>query len=158
MRLHVTRLETLAKLAWAARMRKGSDTVEVLCGPRIETDESSFVEGAWNGPFGERDFDTASALFGSGGKVVNSHVLFASPTHTLERLFLIEEDAVLCVSNSLSFVLALAGRELDRGYVFLQADYDSITLGLTKSVKALPLKGGAASGGPAARTSESTRT
>jgi len=91
-------------------------------------------------PFSEREFEKATVFMGSGGKVINKKVIFATPTHTLERIFTIKNENSLYVSNSLSFVLSVSKNEMDPSYIAYQSDYDSITLGLDKYVKSSPSK------------------
>ena len=142
MRFNFIQISTLPKLAWESKLSKDSDVIDVYCGPWVETEDSAFVEGAWNLPFAEKKFDKTAIFFGSGGKVLDDRVVFVTPTHTLERLFAIREEQSLYISNSLSFVLSLSENELDLSYMDYQSDYDSIILGLEKSVKSFPLKGG----------------
>ena len=140
MKFNFIKLTDLPKLSWCAILERGSEKVNVYCGNWIETDATSFVEGAWNLPFSEHEFEKATVFMGSGGKVINKKVIFATPTYTLERIFTIKNKNSLYVSNSLSFVLSLSKNELDHSYIAYQADFDSITLGLNKYVKSSPLK------------------
>jgi hypothetical protein len=136
------KLDNLPKLSWAAQVNKNAETIDVYCGPWIETDGHCFVEGAWNSPFEDKDFEKATVFMGSGGKALRQKAVFSAATHTLERLFAIRQDGSICISNSLSFALSLSKSELNPGYIAYQADYDSITLGFKKAVKSFPLKGG----------------
>ena len=143
MNFNYIKLGHLPKLSWAAQIKRSDETIDVYCGPWIETDEQCFLEGAWNSPFEDKDFEKATVFMGSGGKALSQKAVFAAATHSLERLFAIHQPDFICISNSLSFALSLSKSELDPGYIAYQADYDSITLGLGKSgVKSLPLKGG----------------
>ena len=142
MKFDFFQLSSIPKLAWACRLSRAIDVVKVYCGPWVEIGESDFIEGAWNLPFTEKEFDKTAVFFGSGGKALTDKVVLATPTHTLERLFGIRQEQSLYISNSLSFVLSLSENELDLSYMDYQADYDSITLGLEKSVKLSPLKNG----------------
>ncbi len=142
MEFNFINLANLPKLSWCAIMERGSEKVNVYCGSWIETDASSFVEGAWNLSFTEREFDKATVFMGSGGKIINKKVIFATPTHTLERIFTLKNENSLYVSNSLSFVLSLSKNEMDPSYIAYQSDFDSITLGLDKYVKSSPLNNG----------------
>jgi hypothetical protein len=107
------RLDELPRLAWCAKLTKGSEQVRVLHGPWLETGADFFVDGAWDGPFEERGFDRAVTLTGSGGMISPHGVLFCAATHNLERLFAIRVGNELHVSNSLVFALVEAGEELD---------------------------------------------
>ena len=137
------KLDELPSLSWAAQVKKNAEAIDVYCGSWIETDGRCFVEGAWNSPFEDKNFEKATVFMGSGGKALSRKAIFAAATHTLERLFSIRQRDSICISNSLSFALSLSNSELDPRYIPYQGDYDSITLGLRKSgVKTFPLNGG----------------
>jgi len=142
MNFNFIKLDHLPRLSWAALLKNNIKTIDVYCGPWIEIDEHSFVEGAWNSPFEDKDFENAAVFMGSGGKTLRQKAVFSTATHTLERLFVVCQNDSICISNSLSFVLSLSKSELNPGYIGYQADYDSITLGFRKGVKSFPLKGG----------------
>jgi len=142
MNFNFIKLDHLPRLSWAAQVKKNIETIDVYCGPWIETDGHCFVEGAWNSPFEDKDFEKATVFMGSGGKALGQKAIFSAATHILERLFAIRQHDSICISNSLSFALSLSKSELNPGYIAYQADYDSITLGLEKGVQSFPLKGG----------------
>ena len=142
MKFNFVKLDRLPRLSWAAQVKKNVEAIDVYCGPWIETDGHCFVEGAWNSPFEDKDFEKAAVFMGSGGKVLSRKAVFTAATHNLERLFAVRQDDSIYISNSLSFTLSLSKSELNPGYIAYQADYDSITLGFNKGVKSFPLKGG----------------
>ncbi|MBN2182929.1 MAG: hypothetical protein JW715_13545 [Sedimentisphaerales bacterium] len=142
MEFNFIKQKNLPKLSWGAVLEHGSEKVNVYCGDWVETNATSFVEGAWNLPFSEHDFEKATVFMGSGGKIINNKVIFATPTHTLERIFGIRNNNLLYVSNSMSFALSMSNNEMDPSYIAYQADFDSIILGLDKYVKSSPLKSG----------------
>lgn len=110
----------LPPLSWCAGLRSG-EPVRVRHGAGVETRHTGFVEGAWNGDFDAFDFDSAQTLSGSGARARDGAVVFAAPSHPLERLFVLKRRDELLVSNSLVFVLAEAGDGLDLshpGYFF----------------------------------------
>jgi len=82
----------------------------------VETRPSYFFEGAWAGSFRQGGFADALVSFGSGGASYDDGWLFATPTHTLDRLYLLEADREILISNSLPLVLACANEELDPHY------------------------------------------
>ena len=135
MKFNFIQLNSLPKLAWAGLIKRNTETIDLYCGPWIEKGDSDFVEGAWNLPFERKEFEKATVFFGSAGKVLSEKAIFIAPTHTFERLFVVCEKNTVYISNSLPFVLSLSGNELDPSYIPYQADYDSITPGLEKSVK-----------------------
>ena len=86
MKLKFELISSLPHLAWCARVRRGEDVVLVRHGPWVETSEDCFFEGAWDGPFESRRFDEAVMLAGSGGRLIQVAIIFAAPTHMLERI------------------------------------------------------------------------
>ncbi len=116
MRFEFRRHDALPRLSWCAKVHRRSDAVRVLHGPWVETAPDSFVEGAWDGPWSEKRFDTAVTFAGSGGRLTSERVMFCPPTHNLERLFSIRVGDDLYVSNSLVFALVQARAGLDLGH------------------------------------------
>lgn len=102
----------LPPLSWCARAA-ASAPVRVRHGASVETSPDGFVEGAWDGPFESFDFDTASTLAGSGGRLRGEVLVLAAPFHPLERLFVLQRGDATFVSNSLAFLLTQAGESLD---------------------------------------------
>lgn len=85
-------------------------------GGGVETRREGFVEGAWDGDFDAFDFDRAKTLAGTGGRLRGDTMVFAAPFHPMERLFLLREPGQVWVSNSLVFLLAETGNQLDIRY------------------------------------------
>lgn len=111
--------ELFPRLGWCARIAHAEPTVRVAHGAWLETSPSAFVEGAWDGSFLDFDFDRSAAFQGSGGRLRDGQLLFISPTHPLERLYLVRLADELLISNSLSCLLA----ESDDGPDFAYPDY-----------------------------------
>ena len=131
MRLTFRPVETLPRLAWCAKMTRGTGEVEVCHGPWVETGDDYFFEGAWSGEFGKRDFDTKHSM-GSGGRIVGGRLLVATPSHTLERIFVVKSNGTLGISNSLSFLLASTGDTVRRDALEYSVILSSITLGVRR--------------------------
>jgi hypothetical protein len=134
--------DDLPRLAWCAEICRATDEIVVYCGKWVEQTDHAFFEGVWAGEFDTFGFCDAPVSFGSGGRLVGDKIVFSTPTHPLERLFSVSSASQICLSNSLSFVLALSGKELDSSYIPFHSDYDSITLGLDRYVRELPLRDG----------------
>ena len=105
----------LPLLSWCARLQPGS-AVRVRHGAGVETRAAGFVEGAWDGDYDAFEFDAAETLCGSGGRLREGGVVFAAPSHPLERLFALQRRDELFVSNSMVFLLSQAGDGLDLSY------------------------------------------
>ena len=133
---------SLPRLAWGAIVRAGQPDVDVHHGPWVETGETFFGEGAWTRPFGAPDLSLATACMGSGGELRDGRVVFAGPSHTLERLHWLRRGDALFVSNSLAFTLALADDALDPRYPGYAADLTSFTRGIRDAVDRLPTRDG----------------
>jgi len=132
-------LQHLPRLAWCARLRRGLETVLVIHGPWVETDSDLFLEGAWNGSFGEGSFQEATTFMGSGGRIARNSVLFSTPTHPYEGLFSTRADSELVVSNSLTFLFAQIDDRPDPGYAGYFFDFlRSFRMGIGPPARSLP--------------------
>lgn len=144
MLLSTVKDDGLPPLAWCARV--GRQTREVLLhhGTGVEVHDHAFCEGAWNGDFDRSDFTNATVFAGSGGRIVDDGVLFASSTDTLERLHLLRTGDAALVSNSLPFLLAAAGDSCDPRYSTFQYQQDLRTIlhGIHKYKRTLPTRSG----------------
>lgn len=144
MRFDFHRRDDLPRLAWCAALGRGSDVVRVLHGPWVETADDFFLEGAWDGPYGERAFERAVTFAGSGGRLAPGGVTFAGPSHNLERLFSVRVGDALLVSNSMVFLFVRAGVALDMDHPNYFFDLlDHYRSGVTRRVKALRTASGA---------------
>jgi len=107
--------DSLPQLAWCAHIQH-TGVVRVRHGSAVEVCEDAFVEGAWDGEFSAMAFDDASTLAGSGGRLRNNSVVFSSPFHPLECLYLVAAGDRLLVSNSLTFLFVEANDRPDIHY------------------------------------------
>jgi hypothetical protein len=99
------------KLSWCARVN--NHELNVLHGPRVEAREDWIFEGTWTGDFEEGGFDqTVSAVVGTGLRVRNGTVSFATSMNSVDRLYYIEQTNEKIVSNSLACLLAVSGARL----------------------------------------------
>jgi hypothetical protein len=134
----------LPLLSWCARLQPGS-AVRVRHGAGIETRAAGFVEGAWDGDYDAFEFDAAETLCGSGGRLREGGVVFAAPSHPLERLFALQRRGELFVSNSMVFLLSQAGDGLDLSYPRYYFDFlERSRHGLTPPETKLPTRNGQA--------------
>lgn len=105
--------DKLPPLAWLLDWENGEALLH--CGAGVETRDEAWFEGIWAGDFDAWDFDQAPDVFGSGGFFRNGRLRLVPPSHSLEPLFLKQDGAGLRVSNSLAFLLAYTGGEIDPG-------------------------------------------
>jgi hypothetical protein len=80
-------------------------------GSYVEVADRFFVEGGWAGPWDHPALVRACNVFGSGGVVSKDSMEIATPSHTLDCLYLLTnpDDAVTAISNSLPFLVEFAG-------------------------------------------------
>ena len=113
----------LPKLAWAAIVKTGSDTIRVHHGAGVEASEEFFVEGAWDSDYSDGRFDQSITFMGTGARLVEGEVMFCSPSHNLERCYSLEKGNSTVISNSLAFLMTLTGETLDPGYPYYYFDF-----------------------------------
>ena len=106
----------LPRLAWCAHLTKGNEAIVVRHGPWVERRDDCFFEGAWNGAFEQERFEQAEMLLGTGGKVTATGVVFAAPSHPVERIYSLRLPDALIVSNSYVFLLVAANDRPDPIY------------------------------------------
>ena len=116
MKLKFEQIASLPRLSWCVCIREHEEVAHIRHGSWVETRDDGFIEGAWDGPFEAYRFDEAFMLAGSGGRVVDGTILFASPGHMGERLYSLSVANELYVSNSFTFLLSQAGQDLDIHY------------------------------------------
>jgi hypothetical protein len=113
MKFGFIQVKSLPPLSWCALLSSDSETVCVYCGSMVETKEDSFFEGAWDGPFEDRQFHRAMTFTGSGGVLTEEGPFFASATNSGERLYSVRLEQHLYISNSLIFLMAQMDDEPD---------------------------------------------
>ncbi len=127
-------------MAWCVRVRCGND-VELLCGDSVEVRDDGFFEGAWAGRAETFDITTAPDVFGSGGRITGDDLIIVTPSHTLERVQFIQRRDETLISNSLVFLLATAGAELDPHHAAYASDFTRIVYyGIAAFDTAIPLR------------------
>lgn len=136
-------LKTLPLLAWCARIIPGRPTVEVWHGSWVEVRTDGFVEGAWDGMFSEYRFDEARTFAGTGAVTTNDGIMFVSGTDLQARLFSTQQDGVICVSNSLPFVMAGSGNRLSDRFGYYSGEFlYQCVLGIHRNRRSLPMHHG----------------
>src|SRR5207302_3840378 len=132
---------SLPKLAWHATVDWRYRTCSVTHGPWVETLPSAFIEGVWDGPFERVEFDRSACVFGSGAIVRNDHITFVASVSTTDYLYW-QCDALgrTNVSNSLPFLLAVIGDELDPRFAEYHTINASIASGIDRYTRTIPTK------------------
>ncbi len=139
---HITEKAALPRLAWCARVARGTQDVIVDCGKWVEGDAGFFCEGAWSGDYRLRDFPEALTFSGSGAVIRQDEVLFCAPTHTLQALYLLKQANEVICSNSLAFLLQQCTDDIDSRYKAYDFDVMSIMFGLKDYTKHIPTRAG----------------
>jgi hypothetical protein len=131
---------SLPRLAWCAVLAESDNNVVVHHGPWIELGDSAFVEGAWSGPYIKMGFPHALTFTGSGAALTPDGVLFATPTHSVEPLYVLRAGKRLHCSNSLRHVLVSADDDIDPGYMFYDVDIMSLAFGTKRCTSRIPTR------------------
>jgi hypothetical protein len=142
MQFNYHRIDNLPKLAWCSVIEKRQKTVDVFHGSWVETHDSFFVEGAWDGSFCEGRFDESLAFMGTGARIVDEKVIFSTPSHIHERLHLIDLEDRLVISPSLAFALKKSGIHLDMNYIPYQVDLLKMIFTIKNHIGSIPAEGG----------------
>ena len=132
--------EDLPRLAWCATLGESDDRVVVHHGSWIEPSNSAFVEGAWSGSYVEMGFSHALTFTGSGAVLTPDGVLFATPTHSIEPLYVLRAGHRLYCSNTLCHVLVSADDDIDPGYLFYDVDIMSLAFGTKRCISRIPTR------------------
>jgi hypothetical protein len=132
----------LPPLSWLAEVNTKLDQVSLLHGCRVEVCKDFFIEGVWNGPFEFGQFDRTDCIFGSGGVVGTGNIVFVSSTSTTDYLYYREVDGIVIASNSLCFLLAYTGDELDPKFSGYAEICNSIADGIERYQPRIPTKNG----------------
>ena len=118
----------LPALAWIAIV--DGLNVEVIHGCHVETRDSFFVEGAWNGEFASGSFTEVNWFCGTGAIWKEMQIVFSTPTHVTHGLFYAYENQKYYVSNSAYLLTSYVGYSLDSEYAGYEIDFNSIRKGL----------------------------
>jgi hypothetical protein len=118
MRFEFVPCPTIPRLAWCAQLRPGEGVARIYHGSWVETRGDWFVEGAWTGDFERGELDAARFNLGSGGVLRAGRAVFCTQSDLIERLYSLRCEQELYLSNSLVFLFAMTGEELDPGFPF----------------------------------------
>lgn len=124
----------LPRQAWLAGV--AGVNVRAFSGSSVEHFSNGLVDGCWDGPFDEYNFDKSANFFGTGVVIDEDRVVFVAPTHTLEALYMLEGEDGVVVSNSLAFLLEFTGAALP-GSVSYGKRFASIVLGIDRYARAI---------------------
>lgn len=142
MRFEYQKNESIPSLSWLAEISKRGRVINITHGTTVECYENFFVSGVWDGEFEKGEFDTALSFHGTGGIALedSDFVTFVTPNHLQESLYSLVQNDEFLISNSLPFLLAYSGHQLDTNYYGYEYDLNSIFFGSKRCVKELKLK------------------
>jgi hypothetical protein len=132
----------LPRLAWCAAIDQARECAVVRHGRSVEIGDDFFIEGAWNGDFAAGDFASSECVFGSGAVVSGRGITFVASCSTTDPLFYATSPDCVVVSNSLAFLLAANGDELDFSYPGYFENCESVINGINDYHKAVPTLNG----------------
>ena len=141
MKICTHQIDTLPRLSWCLRISRNNDEVDVWHGPWVETRGNFFCEGAWSGDYEYEEIEKTT-LMGSGGRIHDGHLIISSPSHTLERLYLLRNRDCVFVSNSIVFLLCKADDAPHPRSLRYQMTLNSVIRGLNSYPRHLPTKRG----------------
>ena len=140
MKIEFKENKSLPSLSWLAIIDKLMGGVSIIHGSMVECCDSYFVAGVWDGNFEKGGFDTALSFHGTGGIFNDGFITFVTPNHLQESLYSLTQKDNLLISNSLPFLLAYTGNNLDKNYYGYEYDLNSIFFGSERCIKKLRLK------------------
>lgn len=123
-------IEEWPPLAWLAKCSVSNAQVALYHGKRVEIQNDWFCEAVWAGNFESGDFDQTDLVFGSGGRIRNTEVIFVSSGTTFDRLHSLQTKDCLFISNSLVCLLSATNAEVDPTYRNYSDDFWSIVRGI----------------------------
>ena len=129
----------LPALAWLLSVSSRPQHARLLHGRSVAASEEGYAEGAWDGPYSLASLRDARLVVGSGSWVEGSTVRIRTSSHTLERIWLINQSGTTWASNSLPLLLAGTGCSMDPRYVHYEADFLSFCLGPRRMRRRVPL-------------------
>ena len=131
---------TLPKLAWIAHVDVQRRKTLVQHGPWVEVGARGFIEGVWDGPFGDMGFDCSACVFGSGAVLRGDSIVFVSSSSTTDYLYwwACADGSGVAVANSLPLLLVSRNDELDPQIQHYDQINNSILSGLNNYTPQIP--------------------
>ncbi len=135
-------LNNLPALSWYAKISTLENIVEVIHGKAVECHPNFFVAGIWDGDFKNGNFiDTAyCAATGCVKNCKMGGVIFTTPDHLQEAVYLIKERDKLHISNSIPFILTCTNKEFEKNYYNYEDDFSSLIKGMNNYKREIPIK------------------
>ena len=132
--------ESWPPLSWCAHVSQTHAIVHH--GSGVETAETWFCEGVWDGPFEEGSFSTSDNFFGSGGIAQGGKLLLTSSCAPMDRLHYISIGATQFISNSLVCLMSQTCSEIDPAYESFSEECFTVTAGIDDYAQTLQSSNG----------------
>ena len=134
--MRINRSASLPPPAWLLDVAR--DDTQLWCGTSVDTFESGFVEGAWDGSFNDLDFASCCNVFGSGAVRTKDGWLLVPPSHTLAAVYALHvSEGRWLASNSLAFLASRLGDKFSLADVEVE-QFVRIVYGLDHSPTCIP--------------------
>lgn len=138
MNLKTIELPALPPLAWLAKLRSDSTTIEVFCGSYVEHGDGYVIEGCWSDDFDSSRLLHSQIITGTGLVCANGKTTFVTASDTTQPLYEYRLTDAAVYSNSLPFLMEFARLELLPDYPYYDTDLMSIFLGLRTYRRQIP--------------------
>ncbi len=137
LRLDFELKQSWPKLAWVAEIDKNE--VFLRHGPMVEIGQDWAVEAVWDGKFEFGDFDKTELVFGSGIRKRENEIVFVSSSTGVDRLWHVNINGIIFISNTLPGLLSASGLSLQSDYEFYSEDIESLQIkGIFSCKKKIP--------------------
>lgn len=130
------------KLAWVAEWRADEEKLIVRHGGCAELSNEWIVEGVWDEPFENGDFDKTDIFFGSGIRYRAGKYIFVPSASMFDRILYLKKKNSVFFSNTLPGILAVTDSALIFEYDNYSFDSVSVTKGINGRVNKIPVRGG----------------
>ena len=132
----------LPSLAWCMQLEQDDLVARVRHGAEVLVLPDAIVEGCWAAPLTGEDLLKSDVSAATGVVLYEGGLWLCTPTNTMARLHSLRQGSRLLVSNSMALLCAASGLDLDPSYAFYKNDLCSITEGLDKARRTLPMARG----------------
>ena len=134
--------DNIPRLSWFMQIKHGSDIVQCIHGPWVETGSDYFIEGAWAEKYETKNFHDSCTLMGSGAVITNKCLTICTPCNSAECVYSIRSNGSIFFSNSIAFLLTKVQDNIDIKYLEYESDILSISNGLYKYKRTIPTQMG----------------
>ena len=114
----------LPRFAWVGQTQKNTLETRVICGSDVSRARNSIWEGVLCSP--EDDPGATSTSLATGVKARPDGVTYFTPSHTLDRVFMVDLEGAFLFSNSLPAILNAGKVSLDDTYPFYPWEFECI--------------------------------